>query len=162
MFYKCTFDERVLTIILFHWRAVKIVNLTDVFGQITLPVSSANSRPIVYYTLPLYKLVKRYPARVTVLPGGHRLDDRQRLELLPDHFRLEAEWLIGKRRSQAPDEVHSVLVLGRVGQRPQDFHAAGPIHRRRGAHAPGLRILPARFRIVPLRGCTIILIINYC
>lgn len=149
----------MLTITLFHIRAIKIVNHTDVFGQSTLSVSSVNLLPIVYYKLPLYKLVERYPARVTVLPGGHRLDDGQRLELLPDHFRLETEWLIGKRSSQAPDEVHAVLVLGRVGQRPQDFHAAGPIHRRRGAHTPSLRILPTRFRIVPLRGCTIIIFI---
>lgn len=101
--------------------------------------------------LPLYELVEGDPARVTVLAGRHGLDDGQRFQLLPDHVLLEAERFVGQRGPQATDEVHPVLVFGRVGQRPEYFHAAGPVHGRRSAHASRLRILAARFGVVLLR-----------
>lgn len=101
--------------------------------------------------LPVYELAERYPTRVAVLSGGHRLDDGQRLQLLPDQVRLEVERFVGQRGPYASDEMHTVLVFRRVSNRPEYFHTAGPVHRRRCAHATRLRILSARFRVVFLQ-----------
>lgn len=103
---------------------------------------------------PLYELVERYAARVAVLPGQHGVDDGQRLQLLPDHVRLEVQRPVGQRGPYAPDEVHAVPVLGRVGERPEYFHAARPVHGGRGARAPRLRVLAPRFGVVLLRKFT--------
>lgn len=91
------------------------------------------------------------PARITVLPGQDGLDDGQSFQLLPDHVRLEGQRLVGQRGSHAPHEVDAVFVLGRVCQRSEYLHAAGPINRRRGARTSRLRILSPRFRVVFLR-----------
>jgi len=124
----------------------------SVSGRRVLPSETDSNRSTTRTCHPpVYELAERYATRVAVLSRGHRLDDGQRLQLLSDHVRLEVERLVGQRGPHAPDEVDAVLVFRRVGHRPEYFHAAGPVHRRRGAHATRLRILSARFRVVLLR-----------
>lgn len=112
-----------------------------------------NARYIILYVIivPLYELMKGNPARIAVLPGRHCFHDGQRFQLLPDDVRLEAERIVGQGGSQTPDKVYAVLLGRSVGQWTKYFHAAGPIYGGRGTHAPGLRILSARFRVIFLR-----------